>query len=151
MRPRAATASLGHNAPLASGWACQPFPCSVDLERVEVELAALPVTQNVGRRSVVLVDPMTLGKDRRQDLDIRRSDGEIEIGVRPRLTPEQCVDAPTAVDPPLHTGGIEAVEDVDHVFSGHPSLGIGHARPFAALAAKPDKASKISASTISVK
>jgi hypothetical protein len=39
--------------------------------------------------------------------------------VRPRFLTEQRVDAPASVDPPLDTGGIEAIEDAEDVSGTH--------------------------------
>jgi hypothetical protein len=97
-----------------------PVPVRVEPERMEVELAALRIAQDVGRGPLILVDVTELREDRGQALDVLGADREVEIVVRPTLATEQCVDTPAPVEPPVDGGSILSIEYLEDVRRVHP-------------------------------
>jgi hypothetical protein len=55
---------------------------------MEVELSSARMSQDVRRRQLILLHMGELGKDRGETRNVLGANGEVEIVVRSRLTPE---------------------------------------------------------------
>lgn len=79
----------------------KPAPADIGHQETAGPLVALRHTVKLGQR------PFQRGK-------IASNDGEIQIVVKTRLRAEKGVHPPSTMNPPVHAGRIQAVQDVEY-------------------------------------